>query len=53
MRWGITDNMSAEDVCLEEIRRCNEISYGPSFVVSPIEIITKIKMIFLLILGFA
>ena len=32
MRWGITDSMDATDVCLEEIKRCYENSYGPAFV---------------------
>jgi hypothetical protein len=33
MRWGITDSMQADDVCMEEIKRCNETSFGPSFIV--------------------
>jgi hypothetical protein len=36
MRWGISDSMGAlaNDICIEEIRKCNQISYGPSFVVN-------------------
>ena len=33
MRWGITNSMSATDICMEELKRCNEISFGPSFIV--------------------
>ena len=32
MRWGISDPTTAIDVCLEEIKRCHESSYGPAFV---------------------
>ena len=36
MRWGITDSIVplATDICLEEIKKCNELSFGPSFVVN-------------------
>jgi hypothetical protein len=35
MRWGISDSTAimAIDVCLEEVKRCNAISFGPSFFV--------------------
>jgi hypothetical protein len=35
MRWGIPDSIAttAIDVCLEEVKRCNSISFGPSFFV--------------------
>ena len=36
MRWGVSDSMGplANDICIEEIRKCNHISFGPSFVVN-------------------
>jgi hypothetical protein len=38
MRWGIRDSMSSEhgttEMCLQEIRHCQELSVGPNFVVS-------------------
>jgi hypothetical protein len=36
MRWGISDSMGslANDICNEEIRKCNQISFGRSFVVN-------------------
>ena len=35
MRWGITDSMAtlANDICIEEIKKCTELSFGPSFIV--------------------
>ena len=50
MRWGITNSMSnfSIDICNEEIRRCNETSFGPSFVVN-----IFIYFIFVIIVVFA
>ena len=36
MRWGVPDSMTATmaiDICIEEVKRCNSISFGPSFFV--------------------
>jgi hypothetical protein len=35
MRWGISDSIAnfSVEICVEEILRCNETSFGPSFVV--------------------
>ena len=35
MRWGVSVSMAtlANDICIEEIKRCNETSFGPSFIV--------------------
>ena len=35
MRWGVSDSIAplANDICIEEIKRCNETTFGPSFVV--------------------
>jgi hypothetical protein len=35
MKWGnlMLDPMSLDDVCIEEIKICNQTSFGPSFVV--------------------
>jgi len=35
MKWGnlMLDPISLEDVCIEEIKICNQTSFGPSFVV--------------------
>lgn len=34
MRWGVADSMAplANDICIEEIKKCNETSFGPAFV---------------------
>ena len=33
MRWGITEQMSSVEICMDELKKCNETSCGPSFVV--------------------
>ena len=37
MRWGIpeqaSNNHSTTDLCLQEIRKCQEVSVGPNFLV--------------------
>ena len=36
MRWGIPDSTTAAmaiDICLEEVKLCNSISFNPSFFV--------------------
>ena len=37
MRWGVpeeaSDNHSTADLCVQEIRKCQEVSVGPCFVV--------------------
>ena len=39
MRWGVpeeaSDNHSTADLCVQEIRKCQEVSVGPCFVVRP------------------
>ena len=34
MRWGVSDSLAllTNDICIKEIKKCNEISFGPSFV---------------------
>ena len=38
MRWGVTDEMMNDhqvtDLCIREIEHCQQVSCGPSFVVS-------------------
>ena len=38
MRWGVTDEMlndhQVTDLCIKEIENCQQVSCGPSFVVS-------------------
>ena len=36
MRWGVSDSMAtlANEICIEEIKKCNETSFEPSFVVN-------------------
>ncbi len=36
MRWGVSDSMAplANDICIEEIKKCNETSFGPAFIVN-------------------
>ena len=38
MRWGVTDEMlndhQVTDFCIKEIENCQQVSCGPSFVVS-------------------
>ena len=38
MRWGVrdeaTDDHMTSDLCLREIRKCQQVSVGPNFVVS-------------------
>ena len=38
MRWGVREEAivdhSSEELCLKEIRACDEVSLGPTFVVS-------------------
>ena len=38
MRWGVpeqaSNNHSTSDLCIHEIRKCQEVSVGPNFVVS-------------------
>ena len=40
MRWGVpeqaSDNHSTTELCIQEIKKCQEISVGPNFVVSNI-----------------
>ena len=45
MRWGITDAMQAEDVCMEEIKRCNEMSFGPTFIVNKLNVMLVIGLL--------
>ena len=37
MRWGVpeqaADNHSTTDLCIQEIKKCQEVSVGPNFVV--------------------
>ena len=33
MGWGVGESAALIDVSIDEIRRCNEDSFGPSFVV--------------------
>ena len=37
MRWGVpeqaSDNHSTTDLCIQEIKKCQEVSVGPNFVV--------------------
>ena len=44
MRWGITEDStndhSTTKICLQEIRRCQQISVGPSFVVRVANVIS-------------
>ena len=38
MRWGVREEASvdhsASELCIKEIKSCNELSLGPTFVVS-------------------
>ena len=42
MRWGVpeeaSDNHSTADLCVQEIRKCQEVSIGPCFVVRPVSL---------------
>ena len=42
MRWGVpeeaSDNHSTADLCVQEIRKCQEVSVGPCFVVRPVSL---------------
>ena len=37
MRWGVREEASVDhsssDLCIKEIKTCNEVSLGPTFVV--------------------
>lgn len=41
MRWGVrdesTDDHSTLELCLKEIRACQEVSTGPNFMVSVVK----------------
>ena len=44
MRWGVREEASIDhstsELCLKEIKACNELSLGPTFVVSLIVLAT-------------
>ena len=46
MRWGVrddaTDTHMTTELCLREIKACQEISVGPNFVVSAPLLLTKL-----------
>ena len=46
MRWGVRDDATnthmTTELCLREIKACQEISVGPNFVVSALLMLTKL-----------
>lgn len=51
MRWGVRDGATnthmTTELCLREIKACQEISVGPNFVVSAPLMLTKLSPAFI------